>query len=142
MVSTQMEGFCVGYLFVADFGLAKIMKSGEVANSFCGTSEYLSPEMIIGNGHDHTVDWWALGILVYEMIVGIPPFYHRNRNKMYVFIKESKVQFPNYEKHKIMISEEAKDFILRLLDKDKRTRLGVNGLEEIMNHPWMAPIDV
>lgn len=125
-----------GYLMVADFGLAKISKAGELTNSFCGTAEYLAPEMLIGNGHDATVDWWALGILIYEMIVGIPPFFHRQRNKMYHFIKESKVNFPDPERHKIFITPECKDLILRLLDKNKRTRLGVNGIDEILAHEW------
>ena len=53
-----------GYIMLADFGLAKIKEDGDEPNSFCGTPEYLSPEMIIGNGHDHTLDWWALGILL------------------------------------------------------------------------------
>ena len=69
----------VGYIMLADFGLAKIIEqNGEEPNSFCGTPEYLSPEMISGSGHDHTLDWWALGILIYEMIIGIPPFYNQN----------------------------------------------------------------
>lgn len=130
-----------GYLLLADFGLAKLVQDGEIANSFCGTAEYLAPEMLIGNGHDYTVDWWALGILIYEMIVGIPPFFHRNKHKMYHFIKESKVNFPDPERHKISVSDEAKDLILRLLDKNKKTRLGVNGVDEILQHPWFAVLD-
>ncbi len=98
--------------------------------------------MLIGNGHDYTVDWWALGILIYEMIVGIPPFFHKNKNKMYHFIKESKVNFPDPERHKIFVSDNAKDLILRLLDKNKKTRLGVNGIDEIMNHAWFKDIDL
>jgi serine/threonine protein kinase len=68
-----------GYIMLADFGLARIV-GDEDANSFCGTPEYLSPEMIVGSGHDHTLDWWALGILIYEMIIGIPPFYNQNKH--------------------------------------------------------------
>ncbi len=86
---------CIGYLFLADFGLAKMVTKNELANSFCGTAEYLAPEMLIGSGHDHSVDWWALGILAYEMLVGISPFFHRNKHRMYFLIKESPVNFPD-----------------------------------------------
>jgi serum/glucocorticoid-regulated kinase 2 len=67
-----------GYIYLADFGLAKILEKGEVANSFCGTAEYLAPEIITESGHSFTVDWWALGILTYEMMIGFPPFYTGN----------------------------------------------------------------
>lgn len=96
-----------GYLLVADFGLAKFVQQGELANSFCGTAEYLAPEMLIGNGHDFTVDWWALGILIFEMIVGIPPFFHRNKHRMYFLIRESPVSFPDPKRHRITVSPEA-----------------------------------
>lgn len=68
-----------GYIKLADFGLAKIHtgENGET-NSFVGTPEYISPEMLEGTGHDHTLDWWAFGIVLYEMLIGIPPFYHSN----------------------------------------------------------------
>lgn len=127
---------------MADFGLAKFVQEGELANSFCGTAEYLAPEMLIGNGHDYTVDWWALGILIYEMIVGIPPFFHKNKHKMYHFIKESKVNFPDPERHKISVSEDAKDLIVNLLHKDKKKRLGANGIDEILKHPWFRTLDI
>lgn len=81
-----------GYIMLADFGLAKIRSTSETEdpNSFCGTPEYLgkdyipltfiAPEMVMGAGHDHTLDWWALGVLLYEMIIGIPPFFNKNKH--------------------------------------------------------------
>ena len=134
--------FPLGYLLVADFGLAKFVKDGELANSFCGTAEYLAPEMLIGNGHDYTVDWWALGVLIYEMIVGIPPFFHRNKHRMYFLIKESDVNFPDPVRHKIEVSPDAQDLILRLLDKSRKTRLGAKGVDEILSHKWFADLNM
>lgn len=75
-----------GYLLLADFGLATKVEDGQLAQSFCGTAEYLAPEMLKSEGHDNTVDWWTLGILLYEMLVGIPPFFHKNKHRMYYLI--------------------------------------------------------
>ena len=59
-----------GYICLTDFGLAKILKSGDVSKTFCGTPNYLAPEILAGSGHSFAVDWWTLGILTYEMTVG------------------------------------------------------------------------
>jgi len=133
-----------GYLLVADFGLAKFVQDGELANSFCGTAEYLAPEMLIGNGHDYSVDWWALGILIYEMVVGIPPFFHKNKHRMYFLIRESPVNFPDPVRHKITVSADCQDLICKLLDKNRKTRLGAgaDGIDEILKHPWFADLDM
>ena len=64
-----------GHLRLTDFGLSKRYVEGEQAMTFCGTPEYLAPEVVLGVGHSKEVDWWSLGILLYEMIVGIPPFF-------------------------------------------------------------------
>lgn len=67
----------VGNVYVSDFGMAKMIKQNELAMTFCGTPEYLSPEVILGHGCDQTTDWWSLGILTYEMMFGLPPFYNK-----------------------------------------------------------------
>lgn len=132
-----------GYLFLADFGLAKMASKDELANSFCGTAEYLSPEMIIGSGHDHTVDWWALGILLYEILVGVPPFFHKNKHRMYFLIKESQVNFPDPVKHGIEVSPVAKDLIKKLLEKNKKKRLGqTRDVAEILEHPFFKGLNM
>ena len=86
-----------GYICLADFGLAKIIEGDEQAQSYCGTPEYLAPEILNEVGHAFPVDWWALGVLTYEMIVGFPPFYTGNSNnqKMFDLIKNKPVFFPD-----------------------------------------------
>jgi hypothetical protein len=90
-----------GYICLTDFGLAKILDGGAQAYSFCGTPDYLAPEILHEKGHSFPVDWWAVGILTYEMIVGFPPFYTGNNNnsKMYELIKKKPVYFPDPERH-------------------------------------------
>ena len=127
-----------GYLKLADFGMAKKLKENEKTLSFCGTPEYLAPEIITMEGHDKTVDWWSFGILLFEMLYGKSPFYMENINKMYDLIKTSPVKFPK----KINLSEEAKDIIQKLLEKNPKKRLGSKGgIEEIKKHPFFAKID-
>lgn len=128
-----------GYLKLIDFGLAKILKDSELSQSFCGTPEYLAPEMVAQKGHDKTVDWWALGILIYEMLIGVTPFYNRSRNLMLMKIQQSKIIFPNKKKYKIDYSEEVQDIIWKLLNKNKSKRLGAVGdYEEVLSHPWFS----
>lgn len=105
-----------GYICLTDFGLAKILQDNAQAYSFCGTPEYLAPEILNEKGHSFPVDWWALGILTYEMIVGFPPFYTGSNNnlKMYDLIRKKPVYFPDPQRHKIKMSEECKDFISKV----------------------------
>ena len=127
-----------GYLCLADFGMAKKLKDDEKALSFCGTPEYLAPEIITGEGHDKNVDWWSLGIILYEMLCGIPPFYVENLDKMYDLIKYEEVSFPK----DVYLSEEAKDIIRKLLAKEVTDRLGYKtGLEEVKKHPFFNGLD-
>ena len=132
-----------GYLYLADFGLAKSIKKGELATTFWGTPEYLAPEIIRDKGHDHAVDLWACGILIYEMIVGFPPFYHKNQTTMYDLIEKYAVKFPDPVKHGILMTDEWKDMITQLLEKDPKKRIGYNGgIQEIVKHEWFSNYDV
>ena len=127
-----------GYLKLIDFGMAKILKDDEKANSFCGTPEYLAPEIITGEGHNRMADWWSYGILLYEMLFGVPPFFCDNIEKMYLLIIKAELKFPQ----KLKISEEAKDLLIKLLVKNQKERFGVNGgFEEIKKHPFFKGMD-
>lgn len=132
-----------GYIKIIDYGLAKMLKDTEEATSFCGTPEYLAPEMVTQQGHDKAVDWWAIGVLMYEMLIGVTPFFNKNKNMLLTKIKNSKVIFPDRKKYKIDYSDEMMDIIGKLLDKDKTTRLGTKGdAEEILAHPFFKDINV
>ena len=126
-----------GYLKIIDYGLAKMLDDGQETTSFCGTPEYLAPEMITQSGHDKSVDWWAVGILIYEMLIGVTPFFNKNKNMLLMKIRNSKVVFPDRKKYKIDFSDSIMDLICRLLDKDKTTRLGSkDDFVEILQHPY------
>jgi serine/threonine protein kinase len=96
-------------------------------------------------GHGKPVDWWGLGILLYEMIVGFPPFYTGNstsNDKMFNMIKSKKVVFPDPVRHKINMSDECKDFITKLLNKNPDERLGTKtGIQELQDHPFFESIN-
>lgn len=132
-----------GYIKVIDFGLAKIINDDSLAMSFCGTPEYLAPEMVKQEGHDKGVDWWSLGILIYEMTIGVTPFFSKSRLTLINNIKKEDVIFPDKKKYKIEYSDDFVDVVLRLLDKDKKKRLGAeDDITEILEHPYFKSIDV
>ena len=132
-----------GYLKIIDYGLAKMIGQEELSMSFCGTPEYLAPEMVNRTGHDKNVDWWALGVLIYEMLIGVTPFYNRNRNMLLMKIKNGKVIFPDRARYRIDYSDEIVDLIVKLLHKDKEQRLGYKGDgEEVLNHPFFASLNI
>lgn len=107
--------------------------------SFCGSPEYMSPEMVESHGHSFPVDWWSLGILMYELLYGVTPFYDNNTDKMYELILHAELKFRD---NSVDISDECKDFIKSLLIKNPRQRLGSNGgFEEIKEHPFFNSLN-
>ncbi|WVQ98094.1 hypothetical protein IAU59_005216 [Kwoniella sp. CBS 9459] len=122
-----------GNIALCDFGLCKLnMSASDTTNTFCGTPEYLAPELLSGHGYTKCVDWWTLGVLLYEMLTGLPPFYDENTNEMYRKILSDPLRFPDG------MGAEAKSLLTQLLNRDPARRLGVNGAQEIKDHPFFA----
>ncbi|GAM82770.1 hypothetical protein ANO11243_007560 [Dothideomycetidae sp. 11243] len=125
-----------GHLKLVDFGFAKKVENRETY-TLCGTPEYLAPEVIRNTGHGLSVDWWALGILIYEFLVGQPPFWDQNPMKIYEQIVEGKIRFPS------AMSQDARDIISALCTVDVSKRLGNirGGASAVKNHAWFKDTD-
>jgi len=127
-----------GYVKITDFGLSKQnILDNHSANSFCGTPEYLAPEILENAGHGKAVDWWSLGAIIYEMLTGLPPFYSKDREKLFNNIKTGNLKFPVYLSKDSITLVQA--FFVK--DPDKRLGSGENGLDNIKAHSFFKSID-
>jgi|Transcript_57271 serine/threonine protein kinase len=117
-----------GTLKIADFGWS-VHAPNKRRTTLCGTLDYLPPEMVEGKEHDNMVDVWSLGVLMYEFLVGRPPFEAERHDETYKKIIKVDLQFPSH------VSKEARDLISKLLKKDTNERLS---LKEVQNHPWIV----
>lgn len=135
-----------GHALLTDFGLAKegIADGAEGARSFCGSGAYLAPEVLRGGGHGKSVDWYLLGVLLYEMVVGCPPYSSRPKEGLDLFhmILNGVLRMPPGP------TEDFADLIVRLLERDPGERLGAgtdgagtDGAGEIKRHPFFKDVD-
>jgi len=124
-----------GHITLTDFGLCKEGLTGEEdrTDTFCGTPEYLAPEVLKGEGYTKSVDWWSFGSLVFEMIAGLPPFYSQDVQEMYKNIMTQPLVFPD------VVSEEARDILTDLLKRDLSQRLV--DPEKMKKYAFFRPID-
>ncbi|KAJ8043873.1 Ribosomal protein S6 kinase beta-1 [Holothuria leucospilota] len=108
-----------GHVVLTDFGLCKeSIEEGSMTHTFCGTIEYMAPEILLRSGHGKAVDWWSLGALMYDMLTGGPPFTGENRKKTIDKILKGKLNLPPY------LTTEARDLIRKLLKRHVNSRLG------------------
>lgn len=126
-----------GYVKLIDFGFCKRLTSSQRTYTLCGTPEYLAPEVIMNKGYGKPVDWWAIGILTYELTTGRTPFYGKNTMKIYEKITAGKYIMPDY------FSRDLKDLVRKILQGDLTKRFGNlrNGVEDIKQHNWFSSTD-
>jgi serine/threonine protein kinase len=137
-----------GHIKLTDFGLSELQvvrKHNESEeNKVFGTLDYLSPELTLGLPHDKSVDFWALGVLIFELLTGIKPFNENNPETIIENIQKKKISWPRVvpkqdiqlHKGEVCISEEAFNLIDQLLAVDPSTRLGSNSIEDIKSHKF------
>jgi serum/glucocorticoid-regulated kinase 2 len=134
-----------GHIKLVDYGLAKggITSSGDAndggvrTRTFCGTPEYVAPELIENQPHGKAVDWWALGAILYEMLYGLPPFWDNNTTTMYKKILHDEIKF----KAEVVTSQMAKIIIRKMLERPVARRLGSRGSTEIKQEPFFASLE-
>jgi protein kinase A len=124
-----------GHLKITDFGFAKEVP--DITWTLCGTPDYLAPEVVASKGYNKSVDWWSLGILIFEMLCGFTPFWDQGSPvKIYQNILAGRIKFPPY------LHPDAVDLLSRLITSDLTKRLGNlhGGPDDIKNHPWFAEV--
>uniref|UniRef100_A0A8C7WE35 non-specific serine/threonine protein kinase n=1 Tax=Oncorhynchus mykiss TaxID=8022 RepID=A0A8C7WE35_ONCMY len=127
-----------GHIKITDFGLSKeAIDHDKRAYSFCGTIEYMAPEVVNRRGHTHSADWWSFGVLMFEMLTGSLPFQGKDRKETMALILKAKLGMPQF------LSPEVQSLIRALFKRNPTNRLGAgpDGVEEIKRHNFFGNID-
>ena len=126
-----------GYVKLADFGFIKKINRWERTHTICGTPEYMAPEVIMGLGHGTAADWYTLGILIYELSVGKPPFSHKDPYELFRQVLRRPIPFPEH------LLGSTKALILGLCEHDPSKRLGnsESGAAKVKAHHYFSGID-
>ena len=126
-----------GYLKLACFEFTKPMAGRTRTRSLCGSPEWIAPEMILGKGYGKAVDWWALGVLLYEMVAEQTPFYADQPIQIYEKIVSGRIDFPSH------FSKDLKHLTGNLLRVNPHKRLGSgkNGVKDLKSHHWFSRTD-
>ena len=127
-----------GYLYLTDFGIAKYYKP-ENKKDTSGTPGYMAPEILARKNYSYSVDFYALGIIMYECIMGKRPYSGRNRREIrqQIFARQAKINSSIVQDW----SREAIHFCNNLIQRKRERRLGENGIVELKNHPWLSNVD-
>ncbi|XP_053417456.1 ribosomal protein S6 kinase beta-2 isoform X4 [Nycticebus coucang] len=127
-----------GHIKLTDFGLCKeSIHEGAVTHTFCGTIEYMAPEILMRSGHNRAVDWWSLGALMYDMLTGSPPFTAENRKKTMDKIIKGKLALPPY------LTPDARDLVKKFLKRNPSQRIGggPGDAADVQKHPFFRHLN-
>ncbi|XP_064486968.1 putative protein kinase C delta type homolog isoform X4 [Ornithodoros turicata] len=136
----KLDNLCIdaeGHVRIIDFGMCKLRVYRKLPRAFCGTPEYMAPEIIKGLHYNQSVDWWSFGILLYEMLIGQSPFNGTDEDELFWSVCNEEAYYPRF------LSKEAKSLLVLLLDKDPEKRLGMStcAAGDVSDQPFFRPIN-
>lgn len=120
-----------GHIKLADFGLSKIQKPNILNETYCGSAEYMSPEMLNGEPYSFGIDYYSLGAVLFEMVTGLPPFYSTDQNEMFKNVLNKELKYPRN-----LISPALADLLKLMLSKNPDKRITKGKQIKIKKHPW------